>query len=93
MRPKTTPRKVPLRQCAVCNAERTKRDLLRVVRSPEGEVSIDRTGRVSGRGVYLCTSGACLREGARGRQLARRLETDIPDRVRQELQALAESIA
>lgn len=87
------PRKVPLRQCAVCGMARAKRELVRVVRSPAGDVTVDRTGRASGRGVYLCETAACLREGARGRQIGRRLEADVPDSVLRELAALAESIA
>lgn len=86
-------RKVPLRQCAVCGTARPKRELFRVVRSPAGEVTLDRTGRASGRGVYLCQAAACLRDGARGRQIGRRLEAEVPEAVLRELAALAESIA
>ncbi len=93
MKEKRAPRKIPLRQCAVCGAERPKRELLRVVRSPLGEVGVDRTGRASGRGVYLCPTPSCLREGARGRQLSKRLEVEVPENVRVELLAAADSIA
>ena len=47
-------RKIPMRQCMGCNEHKPKNDLLRVVRSPEGEISLDMTGRKSGRGAYIC---------------------------------------
>lgn len=78
-------RKVPMRQCAVCGAARAKRELLRVVRSPEGVVTVDDGGRAAGRGVYVCASADCLTQGARGRRLGQRLEADIPVAVRDEL--------
>jgi len=86
-------RKIPLRQCAVCGTLRPKRELVRVVRSPQGEVTVDRTGRANGRGAYVCQTPACLRQGARGKELARRLEVPIPEAVREALLALSESIA
>lgn len=85
------PRRIPLRQCSACQSERPKRELLRVVRSPAGEVTIDEGGRAPGRGAYLCRTAACLTEGARGRRLRQRLETDIPEPVRSELLSRAQA--
>lgn len=85
------PRRVPVRQCSACQSERPKRDLLRVVRSPAGEVTIDEGGRAPGRGAYLCRTAACLTEGARGRRLRQRLETDIPEPIRSELLSRAQA--
>jgi uncharacterized protein len=85
------PRRVPVRQCSICQSERPKRELLRVVRSPAGEVTIDELGRAPGRGAYLCRSAACLTEGARGRRLRQRLEVDIPEPVRADLLARAQA--
>ncbi|HBK86474.1 MAG TPA: DUF448 domain-containing protein, partial [Firmicutes bacterium] len=54
------PRRVPERMCVGCKAMRPKRELIRVVRSPEGEVSLDMTGKKSGRGAYVCHNVSCL---------------------------------
>ena len=58
-------KKIPVRRCVGCNAQRPKRELVRVVRSPEGEISIDLRGKAPGRGAYLCPSAACLPKRAR----------------------------
>lgn len=79
------PRRVPQRQCSICGAERIKRELVRVVRSPQGEVAVDDGGRMPGRGAYLCLAAHCLTQGARGRRLSQRLEAEIPEAVRAEL--------
>ena len=84
-------RRVPLRECSVCGASRPKRELVRVVRSPQGEVAVDGGGRMPGRGAYLCRQAACLTEGARGRRLRQRLGVDIPEGVRAELIGLAQA--
>ena len=53
-------KKVPVRRCVGCNTQKPKKELVRIVRSPEGEVSVDLTGKRSGRGAYLCPSAACF---------------------------------
>lgn len=72
---------MPERQCVGCGERRLKTDLLRVVRDPEGGVSLDFTGKKSGRGAYICKNVACLRAARRKRSLARHLECEIPDAV------------
>ena len=67
--PKT--RKIPMRMCLGCREMKAKKDLIRVVRSPEGDVSLDPTGRKSGRGAYVCRSEACLSRAIRQKQLER----------------------
>lgn len=79
-------KKVPLRMCVGCREMFPKRELLRIVRSPEGEVSMDPTGRKSGRGAYVCHSADCLQKAIRHRQLERALETKLSDEVAQALQ-------
>jgi len=79
-------KKVPLRMCVGCREMFPKRELLRIVRSPEGEVSMDSTGRKSGRGAYVCHSADCLQKAIRHRQLERALETKLGDEVAQALQ-------
>ncbi len=74
-------KKVPMRSCCGCKEKKPKRELIRVVRSPEGEVSFDITGRKSGRGVYLCQSKTCLLKAIKSKALARSLECEIPDEV------------
>ena len=74
-------RKIPLRRCAGCGERFEKPTLVRVVRSPEGEISLDFTGKKPGRGAYLCKDPACLKKARRARRLEQNLETAIPDEV------------
>lgn len=74
-------KKIPMRRCVGCNGQRPKRELVRVVRSPEGEVSIDLTGKKSGRGAYLCPSAACLAKARKAKRIERAFEVPIPDGV------------
>ena len=53
-------KKIPLRVCAGCQEQKSKKEMIRVVRTPEGAVEIDKTGKKSGRGVYICQNSACL---------------------------------
>ena len=57
-----TPKKIPLRRCAGCGEQKEKRALIRVVRTPEGEIKLDSTGKANGRGVYLCPDASCLKK-------------------------------
>ena len=77
----TKPRKIPERQCIGCGEVRPKKEMLRVVRSPEGEISIDFTGKKSGRGAYLCPSDKCLKKAIKSKKLSRSLSADIPDDI------------
>ena len=87
-------RKIPMRQCLGCNEHKPKRELLRVVRGPEGDVSLDFTGKKSGRGAYICRDVKCLRRARKSRRIERNLECEIPESVydvmEQELSAYAE---
>lgn len=73
----TKQRKTPMRMCVGCREMKPKAELIRVVRSPEGEISIDRRGKASGRGAYLCQSEACLRAAQKTRALERQLEKSM----------------
>ena len=75
------PKKIPLRQCLGCREMKPKKELLRVVRSPEGAVSLDLRGKASGRGAYVCPDAACLKRAIKSRALARAFDTDIPQAV------------
>ena len=81
------PKKIPMRQCLGCNEHKPKKEMLRVVRDPEGQVSLDFTGKKSGRGAYICKNVACLRKAQKTRRLARSLECEIPDDVYASLEA------
>lgn len=74
-------RKVPMRLCVGCGQMKPKKELVRVVRTPEGLVDADPTGKKSGRGVYLCRSVECLEGAMKGKKLERALETAIPEDV------------
>ncbi|MDR0839402.1 MAG: YlxR family protein [Oscillospiraceae bacterium] len=81
-----TPKKIPLRQCLGCREMRPKKELLRVVRSPEGEVALDFTGRANGRGAYVCRDAECLKKAIKSRAIARAFGAQIPDEVYETLQ-------
>ena len=84
-------KKIPMRQCVGCREMIPKRELVRIVRSPEGEVSIDLTGRKPGRGAYVCRSEDCLKKAIKSKALSRAFETDIPDSVFDELKTQMEA--
>ena len=74
-------KKTPERQCMGCNERFPKNALLRVVRDPDGAVSLDFTGKKSGRGAYICKNAACLKKAQKTKRLSRVLECEIPDEV------------
>lgn len=81
------PRRVPMRMCVGCKTMYPKKDLVRVVRSPEGEVSLDLTGKKSGRGAYVCHDLACLdaalKEGRLSRALESKLDLTVSEKLRE----------
>ena len=80
-------RKIPQRQCLGCREMKNKKDLIRVVRSPEGEISLDFKGKKPGRGAYVCPNAACLAKVRKSRALGRAFETAIPEEVYDQLEA------
>ena len=74
-------KKIPQRQCMGCRERKNKRDMIRVVRSPEGNVSLDFGGKLNGRGAYLCPNPECLKQAIRSKALDRSLEVAIPEDV------------
>ena len=90
--PGPRPRKIPMRQCLGCNEHKPKRELIRVVRSPEGAVNLDPVGKMAGRGAYVCRDIACFRKLRKSGRLSRSLECEIPEEVYDKLMAdLADS--
>ena len=74
-------KKIPMRRCLGCNEHKPKIELLRVVRSPEGEIFLDFTGKKSGRGAYVCKSVKCLRRAAKAKRIDKSLECTVPEEV------------
>ena len=84
-------KKIPQRQCMGCRERKAKRELIRVVRTPEGNVSLDFGGKMNGRGAYICPDAECLKKAIRSKALDRSLEVTIPqevyDRLQKEMEA------
>ena len=74
-------KKIPLRMCTGCGEMKPKKELVRVVRSKEGEISLDLTGRKAGRGAYVCRSLDCLKKARKTRRIEHSLDCQIPDEV------------
>ena len=74
-------RKIPLRRCTGCNEQKPKKELVRVVRSPQGEIALDRVGKMPGRGAYLCPSAQCLAKARKAKRLERALDAQSPPEV------------
>lgn len=85
------PKKIPMRQCLGCREMRPKKELIRVVRPPEGgAVTLDFKGKANGRGAYVCPNSACLKKAIKARALERALDTVIPEEVYARLTAQME---
>ena len=74
-------KKIPQRQCMGCQERRDKKELIRVVRTPEGQVCLDFSGKLNGRGAYLCPKSECLKKAIKTKVLDRKLEVPIPEEV------------
>ena len=79
------PKKIPMRMCVGCREMKEKRELIRVVRTPEGIAVLDPTGKKSGRGAYVCRRAECLRRSIRQKQLERQLEITMTPEIVQAL--------
>ena len=80
------PRKIPQRQCLGCREMKNKKDLIRVVRSPEGEISLDFKGKKPGRGAYVCPQTECLKKARKSRALERAFSAQVPPEVYEQLE-------
>ena len=74
-------KKIPQRQCMGCRERKAKKELIRVVRGTDGTVSLDFSGKLNGRGAYLCPDPECLKKARRAKSLERSLEVPIPEEV------------
>ncbi len=75
------PKKIPLRRCMGCNESKPKKELVRVVKNKDGEVSLDMTGKKAGRGAYVCPSAQCLAKARKTKRIERALECTIPEEL------------
>ena len=79
-------KKIPMRQCIGCGEMKSKRDMMRVLRTTEGDIVLDATGRKNGRGAYLCKSQECFKKAVKSKGLERSLKTPIPAEVYENLE-------
>ena len=86
-------RKIPMRQCIGCSEMKSKKEMIRVLRTTEGDIVLDATGRKNGRGAYLCKNPDCLRKAVKSRGLERSLKTAVPEEVYEKLAKEMEQFA
>lgn len=78
-------KKIPMRQCVGCREMKEKRELIRVVKSPDGDVSLDFKGKAPGRGAYVCHNPECLKKAVKSKALERAFSIEIPEAVYEQL--------
>ncbi len=78
-------KKQPMRKCTGCNEMKEKRELVRIVRDPEGAISVDLTGKKSGRGAYICKDERCLMKAQKAKRLERAFECEVPEDIYERL--------
>lgn len=83
-------KKTPLRKCVVCGEGKPKKELIRVVRNTEKTVSIDISGKINGRGAYLCTNIKCIEMAQKNNKLSRSLEVEVTSEIYEELKNIVE---
>ena len=88
-----TTKKVPMRQCVGCAEMKSKKELLRIIKTPEEEVVLDTTGLKNGRGAYICASMECLNKAQKNKGLERSLKTAIPTAVYESLKEEMSKVA
>lgn len=74
-------KKIPLRRCVACNESKSKKELIRVVKNKDGIINVDLTGKMNGRGAYICSSIECLNKAKKSKRLDRALDIQIPDEI------------
>lgn len=79
------PKKIPMRQCIGCGEMKEKKTLIRIIRTPEGRILLDRTGRANGRGAYICDDPACLAAARKKKSLNRAFKMQVSEEIWEEL--------
>ncbi len=87
----TSKRKVPMRICIGCQQKMSKKELIRVVRTPEGEMVLDSAGKKSGRGAYLCAKRDCLKKAIKGKRLEKNLQMPVKESLLNDLAVLLDN--
>lgn len=85
-------KKIPLRQCIGCREMKSKKEMIRILKTAEGNILIDATGRKNGRGAYLCSSKECLKKAIKSKGLDRSFKMEIPQSVYEELEKEMETL-
>lgn len=85
------PKKIPMRQCLGCREMKPKRELIRVVRPPEGEIALDHNGKANGRGAYICPNADCLKKAERAKALERAFAVPVPKEIYEKLRTEMEA--
>lgn len=85
-------KKVPLRQCVGCGEMKGKKEMMRVLKTAEGDICLDITGKKNGRGAYLCKSGECLKKARKNKGLERSFKMNIPNEVYDSLEKEFENL-
>ncbi len=81
-------KKIPERTCIGCNSKKSKKELIRIVKDKEGNIQIDRTGKLPGRGAYICDDVSCLDKAIKSKRLEKAFETKIEDKIYEELRGV-----
>lgn len=84
-------RKIPLRICVGCRAKRPKQELIRLVRTPQGDLRLDPGGKISGRGAYICRQDSCLEQALKGKRLEKNLQHSLSEELIAEIKMLLQS--
>ena len=85
-------KKIPMRMCTGCREMQPKKELIRVVKTAEGEIKLDATGKLNGRGAYICKNNACLEKARKTNALARAFEMQVKDDIYQRLETELDNI-
>ena len=81
-------KKIPQRTCMGCNEKKDKNQLIRIVRNKDNEICVDKTGKMEGRGAYICNNEKCLEKVIKSKRLERVLETNISDEIYESLRGV-----
>ena len=81
-------KKIPERTCIGCNSKKSKKELIHIVKDKEGNIQIDRTGKLPGRGAYICDDVSCLDKAIKSKRLEKAFETKIEDKIYEELRGV-----
>lgn len=81
-------KKIPERTCIGCNSKKSKKELIRIVKDKEGNIQIDRTGKLPGRGAYICDDVSCLEKARKSKRLEKSFEMKIEDKIYEELRGV-----